>query len=132
MLPEIPYSQFRKGSQFWVLIRRHALLLVKDTKYWAKFAQRCIVPGTCYPEEHYFPTVLAIEDPDGTVNYTLTAVDWSRGEGTHPTSWTKEDLTMEFITRLQTDRGGVNLFARKFDDDTVDALLALSHDLLRN
>ncbi|MCO5580948.1 hypothetical protein L7F22_034822 [Adiantum nelumboides] len=57
MLPEVPFSSFRVGSQFFVLNRKHAAMVVSDTKIWSKFSRPCANPNACYTEEHYFPTL---------------------------------------------------------------------------
>ncbi|KAJ8763976.1 hypothetical protein K2173_004840 [Erythroxylum novogranatense] len=31
----------------------------------------------CYLEEHYFPTLLSMVDPNGCTHYTLTMVNWN-------------------------------------------------------
>ncbi|KAJ6915164.1 hypothetical protein NC651_017218 [Populus alba x Populus x berolinensis] len=57
MLPEVGFKDFRIGSQFWVLTRKHARMVVRDIRIWPKFNQTCLREDTCYPEEHYFPTL---------------------------------------------------------------------------
>lgn len=132
MSPEVNFSQFFQGSQFFILVRKHALLFTRDTKYWPKFNLPCRDHFACFPEEHYFPTVLGIEDPGGTVNHSLTFVDWSRTKTTHPRTFRKDEVCKELVTFLQYAKGGMFLFARKFADDSVDALMAVADDLLRN
>ncbi|KAL0285359.1 UNVERIFIED_CONTAM: Glycosyltransferase BC10 [Sesamum calycinum] len=65
MLPEVGYEDFRIGSQFWVLKRKHARIVVGERRVWSKFKLPCLRDYTCYPEEHYFATVLSMVDPRG-------------------------------------------------------------------
>ncbi|KAI3721736.1 hypothetical protein L2E82_32754 [Cichorium intybus] len=74
MLPEIPFEKFRVGSQFFILTRAHSLMVVKDRKLWKKFRLPCLNVDTCYPEEHYFPTLLSMKDPNRISEYTLTRI----------------------------------------------------------
>jgi hypothetical protein len=84
MLPEVGFKDFRIGSQFRVLTRKHARMAVRDMRIWPKFNQTCLREDTCYPEENYFPTLIHMQDPRGSVSATLTSVDWSVSAGGHP------------------------------------------------
>jgi hypothetical protein len=75
MLPEVGFKDFRIGSQFRVLTRKHARMVVRDMRIWPKFNQTCLREDTCYPEENYFPTLIHMQDPRGSVSATLTSVD---------------------------------------------------------
>ncbi|GLU01303.1 hypothetical protein SLE2022_186150 [Rubroshorea leprosula] len=148
MLPEVTLEDFRIGSQFWVLTRRHARLVVGDRRIWPKFDQPCVVLETCYPEENYFPTLLHMRDPRGSVPATLTHVDWSGSFDGHPRMYEAADVGPELILGLRKERprygdDGINgsdssvthrhdpfLFARKFAPETVEALLSLANDVI--
>ncbi|KAL0299103.1 UNVERIFIED_CONTAM: hypothetical protein Sradi_6570100 [Sesamum radiatum] len=41
MLPEVPFDRFRIGSQFFVLTRQHALVVIRDRRLWRKFKLPC-------------------------------------------------------------------------------------------
>nr|ALO20337.1 hypothetical protein [Momordica charantia] len=77
MMPEVPFEKFRVGSQFFVLTRKHAVVVVNDRSLWRKFKIPCHSVDNCYPEEHYFPTLLSMMDPNGCTQYTLTRVNWT-------------------------------------------------------
>ncbi|KAJ7519735.1 hypothetical protein O6H91_20G054000 [Diphasiastrum complanatum] len=126
MLPEVPFSEFRMGSQFFVLIKKHALMFVEDQKYWNKFKLPCLPEGPCYPEEHYFPTLLHIEDPKGFTGYSLTYMNWDEAQGPHPKSYKKEEINQALIVYLRSKNNGRFVFARKFDDDCLPKLLNLT------
>ncbi|BBN05427.1 hypothetical protein MPTK1_3g13010 [Marchantia polymorpha subsp. ruderalis] len=148
MTPEVQPYDWRKGAQWFAVMRRHAVLLVSDYLYYMKFRDFC-KPGeenhNCYPDEHYVQTYLHMVDPGGLSNWTLTHVDWSEG-GWHPKSYGKEDITVETLRHLQSIDEHVHvtsdaaatmttvpclwdgehkpcfLFARKFLAETAEAL----------
>ena len=134
MLPEIPLKKFRVGSQFFILARRHALLVVKDRRLWGKFRRPCLKSreNSCYPEEHYFPTLLANEDPEGCAGYTLTRVNWTESISGHPHTYSKEEITPELVRKLRVSDGGEHsfLFARKFSPACLRPLMLMADSVL--
>ncbi|XP_058074406.1 glycosyltransferase BC10 [Magnolia sinica] len=140
MLPEVPFENFRVGSQFFVLTRRHARLVVKDRRLWAKFKLPCARVDTCYPEEHYFPTLLSMADARACVPATLTHVDWTGSVGGHPRMYEDEEVGPELIRELQNARprygvwnGSVEypfLFARKFAPESLEPLMKMASDVI--
>ncbi|KAL1827808.1 hypothetical protein ACET3Z_006220 [Daucus carota] len=152
MLPEVPYSRFRIGSQFFILTRQHARIISNDTRIWSKFKLPCNskVPYkyTCYPEEHYFPTLMSMVDPRGCVPATLTHVDWRGSLGGHPRTYTLSDVGPELIWTFRnatprygddgmngsdasvSRRGHPFLFARKFAPETLTGLLEIANDVV--
>ncbi|KAF8670164.1 hypothetical protein HU200_050888 [Digitaria exilis] len=103
MLPEVPYNQFRAGSQFFVLTRRHAIMVVRDMRLWKKFKQPCLIErrDSCYPEEHYFPTLLDMQDPEGCTKYTLTRVNWTDSVAGHPHMYGPREVSASLIRELR-------------------------------
>ncbi|XP_047327132.1 glycosyltransferase BC10-like [Impatiens glandulifera] len=132
MLPEVPFEKFRVGSQFYVLARRHALLIVKDRKLWSKFRLPCINADSCYPEEHYFPTLLSMADPKGCSHYTLTRVNWTGSTDGHPYTYSPPEVSSELIGRLRQSNSTrySYLFARKFSPDCLEPLLRLEEKII--
>ncbi|CAM6092214.1 unnamed protein product [Calypogeia fissa] len=129
MKPEIQFSQFKVGSQFWVMRRKHAVMTVDDMKYWTKFNKPCLPNHVyCYPEEHYFSTMMGFLDPGGC-KHTATLVDWSRAEGGHPTRWEANEISLNFLIELRQRGNGEYLFARKFHRDCLDKLLDTANEL---
>lgn len=127
MLPEVPFSEFRLGLQFFAIRRRHAVMVIRDRKYWPKFNQPCVRPA-CYPDEHYIQTVIGnLDEP--ACQGTPTFVSWNGSKGGHPQSFGREDITPNLIQALQASQNGRFLFARKFKRDALEPLLALD-DLL--
>ncbi|KAI3750343.1 hypothetical protein L2E82_20977 [Cichorium intybus] len=151
MLPEVEYKHFRKGSQWFTMTRRHALLIMADSLYYKKFRLYCR-PGmegrNCYADEHYFPTLLHMVDPGGIANWSVTYVDWSERKW-HPRSYKSPDVTSKLLrnitgfdvslhftsdekkTVLKTPCiwNGMQrpcfLFARKFFPETLENLMQL-------
>lgn len=125
MLPEVPFESFRVGSQFFVLTREHAVVVISDERIWRKFKTPCVVESNCYAEEHYFPTLIDMEDAMCATRYTLTNVDWSQSSGDgHPRTYGKEEVGQELIMSLR--RNNTFLFARKFADDCIEPLMQIS------
>ncbi|KAI3788986.1 hypothetical protein L2E82_01769 [Cichorium intybus] len=150
MIPEVTFERFRIGSQFSVLTRHHARMVVGDTRLWSKFKLPCLRENIdrCYPEENYFPTLLSMVDRRGCVPATLTYVDWKRSHHGHPYTFHVSDVGPEFIRTIRRRRPRYGdeeingsdasvirrndpfLFARKFGADTVGALLEIADDVV--
>ncbi|KAK6162074.1 hypothetical protein DH2020_001915 [Rehmannia glutinosa] len=150
MAPEVGYEDFRIGSQFWVLKRKHARIVVRDTRLWSKFKLPCLNDATCYPEEHYFPTLLSMVDPRGCIPCTLTHVDWKGSHGGHPRMYKAGEVGPELILAIKKRRprygdeesDGSNstvtvrrrhdpfLFARKFSPGSLHHLISIADDVI--
>lgn len=132
MEPEVPFTEFRVGSQFFILNRVHSLMVVKDRTLWKKFRLPCLNADTCYPEEHYFPTLLSMKDPTRVSKETLTLVDWTGSVGGHPRTYEPSEVTPEMIKELR----GSNttkvpyLFARKFSPECLPVLMDMADDVI--
>lgn len=143
MLPEVPPEEFRIGSQFWTLTRSHARMVVSDVEIWSKFNKPCVRKDTCYPEEHYFPTLLHMRDPQGCVSATLTHVDWSVIDHGHPRTYRPSEVGAKLIQKLRSARlrygdggGGTRkdsfLFARKFSPAGINPLMNIARTIILN
>ncbi|KAL5132086.1 hypothetical protein HKD37_12G034828 [Glycine soja] len=131
MMPEIPFEAFRVGSQFFTLTRRHALVVVKDRTLWQKFKIPCYRDDECYPEEHYFPTLLSMADPDGCTKYTLTRVNWTGTVNGHPYTYRPTEVSPELILRLRKSNHSESyLFARKFTPDCLEPLMRIAKSVI--
>lgn len=131
MVPEIPYDEFRVGSQFFVLAKRHALLVLKERKLWKKFKLPCLDLESCYPEEHYFPTLLSMEDPKGSTHYTLTRVNWTDSVDGHPHTYHSPEISPELIHTLRESNSSYSyFFARKFSPDCLKPLMGIAKDVI--
>ncbi|KAF7830299.1 glycosyltransferase BC10 [Senna tora] len=138
MLPEVKLEDFRIGSQFWALTRKHARLVVSDRKLWSKFRLPCVCQYTCYPEENYFPTLLSMWDPKGCVPATLTHVDWRGREDGHPRTYNSLEVGPDLIQSMRDKRPRWRnngrqdpfLFARKFAPDTLEPLMSIANDVI--
>ncbi|KAL6523909.1 hypothetical protein OROMI_031004 [Orobanche minor] len=153
MFPEVKFEDFRIGSQFWAVRRRHARSIVRDTRVWSKFRLPCLddYMWYCYPEEHYFPTLLSMVDPRGCTPCTLTHVDWSGGSDGHPRMYNTSEVGRDLILTLRKSRprygdeesNGSNssvsvvrrrhdpfLFARKFSPGSLHRLMSIANDVI--
>lgn len=131
MLPEVPFGQFRVGSQFFVLTRRHAMMVVKEKRLWRKFNLPCFNRHTCYPEEHYFPTFLSMEDPLGCTHYTLTRVNWTGNLDGHPYLYGPDEVSPELIYELRISNSTYSfMFARKFSVDSLEPLIQIAKPVI--
>ncbi|KAI5673385.1 hypothetical protein M9H77_13749 [Catharanthus roseus] len=148
MYPEVKFEDFRIGSQFFVLKRKHARIVVRDRRLWSKFKLPCLISATCYPEEHYFPTLLSMVDPHGCVAATLTHVDWRGSHGGHPRMYQETEVGPELIWTLRSSRPRYGdeesnssdasegrrhdpfLFARKFSPECLLPLMNMANDVI--
>ncbi|OEL21479.1 hypothetical protein BAE44_0017502 [Dichanthelium oligosanthes] len=134
MLPEVPYDRFRIGSQFFTLARRHAVLVVRERRLWRKFRVPCLpemAQDLCYPEEHYFPTLLDMADPAGVARYTLTRVNWTDSVAGHPHTYTAPEVTPRLIAELrESNHTHPHMFARKFAPDCLGPLMAIADTVI--
>lgn len=135
MLPEVPYGRFRIGSQFFALARRHAVLVVRERRLWRKFRAPCVpemAQDSCYPEEHYFPTLLDMADPGGVARYTLTRVNWTGSVAGHPHTYAAPEVSPRLIADLRASNHThhPHMFARKFAPDCLGPLLAIADTVI--
>lgn len=135
MLPEVPFARFRIGSQFFTLARRHAVLVVRERRLWRKFREPCLPESrlhSCYPEEHYFPTLLDMADPAGVARYTLTRVNWTGSFEGHPHRYAAPEVTPRLVAELRRSNGSdyEHMFARKFAPDCLGPLLAMADSVI--
>ncbi|KAL4303255.1 hypothetical protein GQ457_10G022200 [Hibiscus cannabinus] len=137
MSPQITLDQWRKGAQWLEIDRDLALEVVSDQTYFPVFQQHC--KDSCYADEHYLPTFVAMKFGKKNSNRTLTWVDWSKG-GPHPTKFLRTGVTIEFLEKLrngsQCQYNGKNtsichLFARKFLPDALYRLLKFAPIVLQ-
>ena len=111
--PWLNGTVWRKSSQWWVLNRRHAVMVSTGSlsmRARDEFAKKCVsrrprfTPETrdgsarsfkdldarsCYGDEHYFATVLALhgEDYETTCSEGVTYVNWEAYASGHPKTY---------------------------------------------
>lgn len=131
MEPEVKFEEFKVGSQFFALTRKHSLMVIKDRKLWRKFKRKCINVESCYPEEHYFPTLLSMEDPKGCTKYTLTNVNWTDSVDGHPHTYYPPEVSAQLIYDLRVSNSTYSyMFARKFSADCLNPLMELADPVI--
>uniref|UniRef100_A0A0D9YI49 Uncharacterized protein n=1 Tax=Oryza glumipatula TaxID=40148 RepID=A0A0D9YI49_9ORYZ len=138
MEPDITLPQWRKGSQWFELRRDLAVAALTDARYYPLFRRHC--RPSCYPDEHYLPTFVAMLHGADNSNRTVTYVDWSRG-GAHPATYTAGDVTPELILSIRRSEvpcmynsrptTACFLFARKFSADALEPLLNISSTVMQ-
>ncbi|XP_009779082.1 glycosyltransferase BC10 [Nicotiana tabacum] len=127
MDPVIPVQSWRKGSQWAVLNRKHADIVVKDERLFPMFQLHCkkkplpefwrdqyVPPDTskihnCIPDEHYVQTLLAHEGLEGEITRrTLTHTAWlilsskeRERKGWHPVTYKLADATPMLIQSIK-------------------------------
>jgi len=122
----IPQEKWRKGSQWFVIIRKHAEAVVADSTVFPVFVDYCkkvVLPDNwdentvtnktkkqhnCIPDEHYIQTLLAIEDLEDEIERrTLTYSRWENSvkgkgrQGWHPVTFSFADASLKAITDVQ-------------------------------
>mmetsp|Transcript_19701 Transcript_19701/g.31911 ORF Transcript_19701/g.31911 Transcript_19701/m.31911 type:complete len:258 (+) Transcript_19701:51-824(+) len=119
-------SVWRKSSQWWVLNRRHAAIVSRDEETLRHFETKCFkhykddVPGagttrsrqlsqkSCYGDEHYFATSLAVRGEGGstTCSEGVTYVNWDSYRTGHPRTFASErDVTRgDFFSEKRVDQ----------------------------
>ncbi|XP_010251138.1 PREDICTED: uncharacterized protein LOC104593128 isoform X2 [Nelumbo nucifera] len=127
MDPVIPVHDWRKGSQWVVLTRKHAEVVVEDDTIYPVFQQHCrrrSLPEfwrdqpfladaskehNCIPDEHYVQTLLAQKGLEGELTRrTLThtswdlsfSKDWER-RNWHPVTYKLSDATPVLIQSIK-------------------------------
>ncbi|KAG7555264.1 Glycosyl transferase family 14 [Arabidopsis suecica] len=127
MNPIIPVHNWRKGSQWVVLNRKHAEIVVNDTSVFPMFQQHCRrkslpefwrdrpVPAegwkehNCIPDEHYVQTLLSQKGVDSELtrrSLTHSAWDLSSSKsnerrGWHPMTYKFSDATPDLIQSIK-------------------------------
>ncbi|GMH16654.1 hypothetical protein Nepgr_018495 [Nepenthes gracilis] len=127
MHPIIPIHNWRKGSQWVVLTRKHANVVVKDDSVFPVFQLHCkrrSLPEfwrdqpfptdpskehNCIPDEHYVPTLLAQKGLEGEItrrslthsSWDLSAAKDRERRGWHPVTYKFSDATPELIQSIK-------------------------------
>ncbi|EPS59218.1 hypothetical protein M569_15592, partial [Genlisea aurea] len=128
MDPIIPVSSWRKGSQWVVLIRKHAEVVVEDETVFPVFRLHCkkrSLPEfwrakpfpfdaskehNCIPDEHYVQTLLALKGLEGELTRrSLTHSSWDpkssrdpERRGWHPVTYKLGDATPKLVRSIRS------------------------------
>ncbi|XP_043707125.1 glycosyltransferase BC10-like isoform X2 [Telopea speciosissima] len=125
MHPVIPVHNWRKGSQWVVLTRKHAKIVMKDNTVYSMFQQHCRTRSlpefwrnrplpadvskehNCIPDEHYVQTLLAGLEGEIT-RRSLTHASWDlssskdrKRRGWHPVTYKMSDATPALIKSIK-------------------------------
>ena len=147
--PEFNITEIRKGELWMALERRHARVVVGDTRIYFKFTEGC--KYWCTWDEQYIQTLLSIRDSEGIAKRTVVYVNWKEPHGGSPFTYGRNHVSGDTIKDLQSrtwDSDGERhdtaldnttyscvhngvpdspcfLFARKFRPETTQILLDL-------
>ncbi|XP_057544846.1 glycosyltransferase BC10-like [Amaranthus tricolor] len=125
MSPVIKHDKWRKGSQWFTLIRRHAEVVVDDELVFPIFRKYCKrrppvdeskgklnlklqKQHNCIPDEHYLQTLLSMKGLEKelerrTLTYTLWNESASKmeGKGWHPVTFSYSTATRQRIKEIK-------------------------------
>lgn len=98
---------WRKSTQWFMLTRPHAELVLGDTEVYRRFEEHCWYGWDndyrrwrdCFSDEHYMPTLFAVHKIQTDSNcgaVGVAATNWSGGA--HPRSYSQEDVTPALLT----------------------------------
>lgn len=131
-------SSWRSSTQWFVLTRQHAILVVKERQVLAAFRKHCrnLEWGRdrneqCVGDENYIPTLLAFkgraEETTCQKGPTVTLQELSSTTQRLPRSFSVQEITPALVWQLRggscpvdckTEGGQCRLFARKFPKGT--------------
>ncbi|KAL3629194.1 Glycosyltransferase bc10 [Castilleja foliolosa] len=127
MHPVIPVDNWRKGSQWVVLNRKHAGIVVEDETVFRTFQLHCKKKSlpefwrdrpppadaskehNCIPDEHYVQTLLTHKGLEGEITRrSLTHSSWDlsssrdpKRRGWHPTTYKLADATTNLVQSIK-------------------------------
>ncbi|CAL9042473.1 unnamed protein product [Musa banksii] len=126
MFPTIPKDRWRKGSQWTILVRKHAQIVAADTVVFPEFRRFCkrriepVLGGkqnhkeaaqkehNCIPDEHYMQTLLSMNQLEHELERrTLTYTSWNQSidaqdkSNWHPKKFEFADASLQHITEIR-------------------------------
>lgn len=105
-------SHWRKSSQWIMLTRAHAKVVLEDVEIYRKFEEHCWSAwdksrGTwykdCFSDEHYFATLFAAKGLDNGVCESggIAYTDWSIPNSAHPRSFDASKINSSLIIKAR-------------------------------
>lgn len=148
-LPEIPLEKWKKGSQWFAIIRDHAMAVINDKVVYEVLIAR---HEDITLDESYIQTLIPMLDNDRVENRPVTYVRWTQIYIYHPYTFRSEEVTVdtfqylrklniampEGLQKLWSEQVSckVNgkpkhcyLFARKFSEQDTPRLLDIAKKL---
>jgi len=135
LLRQVPAEDWRRGSAWFTLQRKHASLVIADTEYYKAFERGSLSQGN---EEHYFQTLLRKLDGGHLTDHSLMYAHWSHASSEapllrHPRAFHSPDVTPAQLAHARGPRCAEDeerwwqcrLFARRFAEDTLQPLMSL-------
>ncbi|CAI5461663.1 unnamed protein product [Closterium sp. Yama58-4] len=106
-MPAIRRKDFLKGSQWFVMQRRHAELVVQDTEHYLVHSKSCQWRAQhskyCCSDEHYLQILLALKDPAGISRFPVTLADWSQWRF-HPETYYSYNMTESLFKTIKSTK----------------------------
>jgi hypothetical protein len=107
------FHHWRKSSQWFTLIREHVDLVLRDEFVYRKFERYCWSAWDavrrrwyrdCFSDEHYFATLLAVEnrDKEGVCESGGVAYKEWQGKAAHPTVFLPAVIDTDLIIRARS------------------------------
>ena len=138
---------WRKSTQWFSLIRRHAELIAEETEINGVFEKECYVKPAksgfsgysrfCVSDEHYIPTVLAVKhlDSECACDGEATRSVW-KGNTFHPVEFGENDAVSNVLhTTLRSQASchealQLDAFIKRYKDNSLmDVVLRMSSNL---
>ncbi|GJP32796.1 hypothetical protein CLOM_g17400 [Closterium sp. NIES-68] len=103
--PDIKREHYVGGSQWFVLQRRHARIVLQDTTHYRRHKASCAFrmrTGSrfCCADEHYVQILLHTWDRAGISGFSSTFADWSEADW-HPKLFTADNITAHTIRTIK-------------------------------
>ncbi|CAI5963568.1 unnamed protein product, partial [Closterium sp. NIES-64] len=103
--PDIKREHYVGGSQWFVMQRKHANVVIQDTTHYRRHTDSCkfrMRTGSrfCCADEHYVQILLHMRDPSGISGFSTTFADWSAAEW-HPKLFTGDNITAHAIRSIK-------------------------------
>lgn len=105
----VHHQLWRKSSQWFGLMRKHAEAVMQDKNVYNAFRRFCIAWNNrtkveCYSDEHYFPTLLATlgrENETYCDGNGVASANWTI-QGPHPHHYTAEEVSYKRVVELRS------------------------------
>lgn len=109
MGPMVKGEDFRKGGQWFALIRGHARLVHEEKQVYEVFQKHCYwdwgLNKLCAPDETYIQTTLSVLKRESEIHPRgVTFTEWYPTTRVHPKRYVIQEVSREFVWDLQSRR----------------------------
>jgi hypothetical protein len=119
----LPRKFWRKGSQWFALTRRHALVVAAELELVEAFGRYCStdtpsdvaekdgVKPFCAPDEHFVPTLLATKGLESDlVSRSVTYAHWWPTKRRHPKRFAAQETSVDLIRHIANRTATTDVF----------------------